>query len=568
MGLYRPKNAVGRYYSVLFSLPHWKVLASAIIAILFLAVAFLRYESVPFIVNTVVTITILEIYRRVVRNTVFHKLKRRVGLAFTTLVYSLIYYVIFGDWRVSIISTAIMLTIVIQGLDGTRWWRYIVAIIPPLLTLLFIDEVAFEFPSTYILLLSLCFLLIVLLDLAVYIVIGRHRINGFKAPDIGSLFLRNWLNGDREIERVFDGLGVYQNVASRVIRTNNFALIYTDLHYGPFSNTGSSQLPMIIRSIYSKLGLDVYLLHGFGSHDRNIASSKYVKDYLTRLETTIFDDCREQLKYHGSFKVSSRSYWEITGIVLDKLSLLIVSRPVKGIDDLPYELQVEYALKAKDLGIGDLILIDAHNWEKQDEMDFEELRRTLEESLVLIEKLRSRIPEKPLVKHHCFKTSAPGLIEGEACLLQIWSSNYEKTVLLLLRGNNMEPGLREDLAGLIRKSLGEEVIVEVLTNDEHSETGIRANITYIPVHNSESFKKDLEAQLERFKTIDPVEKLCVSKMNLNVKLLGDSAFQLEQLVRKSYVESALLLIAYAFLTPILLKFIWDFIWDAQGFRPF
>jgi putative membrane protein len=568
MGLYRPKNAVGRYYSVLFSLPHWKVLASAIIAILFLAVAFLRYESVPFIVNTVVTITILEIYRRVVRNTVFHKLKRRVGLAFTTLVYSLIYYVIFGDWRVSIISTAIMLTIVIQGLDGTRWWRYIVAIIPPILTLLFIDEVAFEFPSTYIFLLSLCFLLIVLLDLAVYIVIGRHRINGFKAPDLGSLFLRNWLNGDREIEGVFDGLGVYQNVASRVFRTNNFALIYTDLHYGPFSNTGSSQLPMIIRNIYSKLGLDVYLLHGFGSHDRNIASSKYVKDYLTRLETTIFDDCREQLKYHGSFKVSSRSYWEITGIVFDKLSLLIVSRPVKGIDDLPYELQVEYALKAKDLGIGDLILIDAHNWEKQDEMDFEELRRTLEESLVLIEKLRSRIPEKPLVKHHCFKTSAPGLIEGEACLLQIWSSNYEKTVLLLLRGNNMEPGLREDLAGLIRKSLGEEVIVEVLTNDEHSETGIRANITYIPVHNSESFKKDLEVQLERFKTIEPVEKLCVSKMNLNVKLLGDSAFQLEQLVRKSYVESALLLIAYAFLTPILLKFIWDLIWDAQGFRPF
>ncbi len=558
MGLYRPKTAVGKYYSILFSLPHWKILAASIIGVLLLTVALLRDESIPFITNTIITLVVLEVYRRITKNTVFHKLKRRVGLSLTVLIYSLINYVLLRDWRVSTISSAILLTIVIQGLDGTRWWRYIVAVLPPLVTLLLIDQAILEFPSIYISSLSFSLLLIVLLDLTVYAVMGRHRINGFKAPDLGSLFLRNWLNGDREIEKVFDSLGVYHNVTSYILRTNSFALLYTDLHYGPFSNTGSSQLPLLIRDAYSKLGLDVYLLHGFGSHDRNIASSKYVKDYLSRLETVILEDCEEELKYHGSFKARSRDYWEITGIVFDKVAFLIVSRPVKGIDDLPYELQVEYALKAKNLGLGDVILVDAHNWERQEEMDFEELGEALEESLGLVEKMRSRRPEKPLIKHLCFKTDAPGLIDGEACLLQIWSLNYERLVLLLLRGNNMEPGLRDTLVELIRNSLGGEVIAEVLTNDEHTETGIRANITYIPVHYSDSLRRDLEAQLERFKNIEPGGKLCVIKENLNVKLLGDSAFQLEQLVRKSYVESALLLIAYAFLTPVLLKLIWVF----------
>ncbi|WP_448577669.1 DUF2070 family protein [Thermosphaera sp.] len=556
MGLYRPKTTVGKYYSILFSLPHWKVLAVAIIGILLLTVVILRYESTPFIMNTLLTLFVLEVYGRIVRGTVFHKLKRRVGLSLTILVYSLINYVLLKDWRVSTISTAIMFVIVIQGLDGTRWWRYIVAVTPSFLTLLIIDQIILEFPNVYTRLLFLSFLLIIFLDLVIYVVMGRHRINGFKAPDLGSLFLRNWLNGDKEIEKVFEKLGVYHNVTSYILRTDGFALVYTDLHYGPFSNTGSSQLPMLIRNTYLKLGLDVYLLHGFGSHDRNIASSDYVKDYLARLETAILDNCGKELKYHGSFKVKGKDYWEVTGIVFDKVSFLIVSRPVKGIDDLPYELQVEYALKAKHLGLGDVILVDAHNWERQEEMDFEELRKTLDESLGLVEKIRSRVPEQPLAKHLCFKTNAPGLIEGEACLLQIGSSTYEETILLLLRGNNMEPGLRDNLVELLRKSLGGEVIAEVLTNDEHTETGIRANITYIPVHYSDNLRRDLEVQLERFKTIKPHGRICVNEENLNVKLFGKSAFQLEQLVKKSYVESAFLLIAYAFATPVLLKFIW------------
>ncbi|MEM4433940.1 MAG: DUF2070 family protein [Thermosphaera sp.] len=558
MGLYHPRTAVSKYYSILFSLPHWKLITLIMIFLLSLTVVLLGKGSVPFILNTVFVLLTLVMYRKIHGRTVFWKLKRITGMSLTILIYSILYYVLSRDWRLSSVSSAILFIIVLQGLDGTSWWRYIIGILPSFLTVIVYENIVSStemFDVIYPLIMS--YSIIILLNILIYEIMGRRRINGFKAPDIGSLFLQNWLNGSREIEEVFERLGVFSNVSTYVVKSNGFALIYTDLHYGPFSNTGSSQLPMLVREDCVKVGLDVFLLHGFGSHDRNIASSKYMKDYLRQLIPLLFENCNTFLKYHGAFKNKFENNWEVTGIVFDKVSFLIVSRPLMGIDDLPYEFQTEYGLKAKEYGLGDLILIDAHNWEKQEEIDLHGLRKALDESLSIVKELRAREPEDTFVKHHCFTTQAPGLIKGEVCILQIRGVTHEKVVLLLLRGNNMAPGLRDTLLGLLRNKLGNDAIIEVLTNDEHTETGVRANITYIPVHNSEQLTRDLSEHIDRFNGLKEDLGICLKKGRMNVKLMGDAAILLEKILRESYVESAVLLVSYAFLTPWIVKFLWN-----------
>ncbi|MEM4748503.1 MAG: DUF2070 domain-containing protein, partial [Thermosphaera sp.] len=92
---------------------------------------------------------------------------------------------------------------------------------------------------------------------------------------------------------------------------------------------------------------------------------------------------------------------------------------------------------------------------------------------------------------------------------------------------------------------------------EHTETGVRANITYIPVHNSEQLTRDLSEHIDRFNGLKEDLGICLKKGRMNVKLMGDAAILLEKILRESYVESAVLLVSYAFLTPWIVKFLWN-----------
>ncbi|MEM1843220.1 MAG: DUF2070 family protein, partial [Desulfurococcaceae archaeon] len=550
--IYKPKTVISRYYTILFTLPRWQYLAATFIALGAVLVASMREGSYPLLISSFATYAILEVYARLCRRTVFYKVKRRIGLALAVLVYSAVFAAITRHSMVSVISSTAVVAVIVFGLDGTSASRIPLIVAPQMVTL-----VAMRFLGYYggneILTGLLVALILVLINLSMYMFMSRRRVNGCALSELGMLFLRNWLDKKTEIELAFEELGEYQYVNPRIIEFGDLAVVYTDVHYGPFSNIGSSRLPELLSKTFKRLGFrDVIALHGLGSHDRNIVSSKQVSEYIEYLTKTYLGDEKTQLLYHGAFSIRDDE-WLVLGIVFDKLSILVVSRPYKGIDDLPYAVQVDYEIKAKSVGLGDVVIIDAHNWELQEEPSLEKLDIVLEKSLAEIARLKSKKPVEVYYKYKCFEAPAPGVVNGDACILCITGENREEACLIYLRGNNVKPNVRDVL--LREASALETELIEVLTNDEHSETGTRAYIAYIPVHESPELVEAVRRASEALRKAPYRKSAWLYTCRLNLKLMGRSVHEIKKRLGISVREAAILLLAYVFLTPVVLMLV-------------
>ena len=550
MRLYRPKSVVSKYYAILFSLPHWRVLAGFIIGILCLIVLFMGEASKPFILYFFSAVIVLYVYSRLTPGTVFWKFKRILGLALTSLLYVLIYTKLLGDWVAAVAASASLISVVVLGLDGTRLWRYSVPI--ALATLpLSIGWLVGGLKKVTLVNALLATVLISLTDFIIYKIINRRGIDGYGAGDIGTLFLKNWLDKDKSIETFFEEVGSPRDVELAVLKSGETILIHTSLHYGPFSNVGSSLLPEELERVFAGK-YSIVVFHGFGSHDRDVVSGREASK-LTQLIISGALSEGEELMYHGSFAVSGPSSWRVVGLVFDKLLLLLISRPVLGIDDLPYSFSLKYSRIALEKLGSKLLLVETHNWERPGPPDTkgldEALTRAVEEAAIV----KRSNPTPVLVRSLTIKVNSPGVVNGVARLVEFKGEDGRSPVLLVFfRGNNMAPGSRDEVI----KALSGEFngLIEVLTNDEHIETGVRAHITYVPVHITEEALSSLKEGLKRLIEKPYSRGLRLTTFRLKLKLLNNVAYELEYLLKKSYLETTLLLIAYVFLvSPILAR---------------
>jgi len=547
--IYKPRARVRKYYLVLFSLPKWQYLVLALLLLSITVLLTIGVSSYPLLLNALLVFLYMRLYALYYKETVFYKIKRSLGLALATLIYSSILLVLTRNTLLIITSTVTLTITVILGLDGTSLQRYLIAVLPQATTLIimrFLNHITTRVFFTWLLVL----VLLVLVDVIIYLYMSRRKLGEVPAPDIGTLFLRNWLDKRTEIEEVFERLGEEVTVNPRIIEFGDVLVVYTDVHYGPFSNIGSSKLPVILSENFKRLGKKVLALHGLGSHDRNIVSATYTAKYREKLLSEYLSGDKRDLLYQGGF-CSEYYEWRLCGIVFDKVSVIFISRPHAGIDDLPYDIQVEYEFKAKKLGLGELILVDSHNWELQKQLDLDVLRAALNNALKHVYEIKQRTPIPPLHRHICFKAKAQGLIDDDVCLLCIEGASRERFCLIYMRGNNMKPYVR-DLLLKQAKPLGTD-LVEVLTNDEHSETGIRASIIYIPVHESAELLRAIREKSEELIKITPKSGSFLYTLRDNVKLMGKVALYLEQLLEISIKETAILLLTYVFLTPIALR---------------
>ncbi|MEM0224640.1 MAG: DUF2070 family protein [Desulfurococcaceae archaeon] len=552
MDIYRPKAIVSKYYTILFTLPNWQILAAILMATGLVVVLSMGKYALLILLNSLLVFVTLHVYSKIFKQSVFHKIKRLIGMSLAILVYTSIFSLLTNKVLVAIVSSVTMLAVVVMGLDGTSSLRITIPTAPPCITLLVAYFLGYYTIFQVVVGLLLVFAL-VFLDLLIYSFMSRRKIDHYSLPDLGTLFLRNWLDRRTDIEKAFDQIGEIQYVNPRIIELGDLALIYTDVHYGPFSNIGSSRLPIVLTDAFKKIGYrNILTLHGLGSHDRNIASSYYTSKYVEELVKSLVSNDGKRLLYKGAFSVKN-SDWQLIGIVFDKLSFIVVSRPGKGIDDLPYGIQLEYELKARNRGLGDIVILDAHNWELQEEPDLDDLRKLLDITLGKIEEYQKREPVEVLYRYKCFESNAPGLVSGYGCIVCISGENREEACILYLRGNNMKPGARDSLLKAM-KNIGT-AYVEVITNDEHSETGTRAHIAYIPVHDSRDLVRDVENASMEIRNIKPLTGARIYNCRMNLKLMGNSVDLIKKQLSPSLRESSVLLLFYVFGTPLILSFL-------------
>lgn len=550
MDIYKPKAIVSRYYTILFTLPNWQVLATILLIAGLIVILSMGERSSLLVLNSLLVFITLRMYSWIYKHSVFHKAKRSIGMSLATLVYSSIFALITGKNLVAIVSSVTMLTVVIMGLDGTSLMRSIIPL-TPVCTTLFVAYFLNYYSKSEIVVSLLFVFILVFIDLLIYLYLSRRRIKQYSLPDLGTMFLRNWLDKKTDIEEVFDQVGEIHSVCPRIIELGDLALVYTDVHYGPFSNIGSSRLPILLTDAFKKTRFkSVLTLHGLGSHDRNIASSNQTNKYVEELVKSLISNNGNCLLYKGAFSIRNDE-WQLLSIVFDKLSIIIISRPRKGIDDLPYDIQLEYGLKAHNRGLGSIVILDSHNWELQEEPDLNSLRELLDQALNKIEEYMNKEPVEVLHKHKCFESRAPGLVNGYGCIICLSGEGKQEVCILYLRGNNMKPGARDSLLKSM-EPLGAPYM-EVLTNDEHSETGTRAHIAYIPVHDSHNLLRDIENISMELKKVEYSRGARLYSYRLDLKLMGSSVDLIKKQLGPSLRESSILLLLYVFSTPLILS---------------
>ncbi|MEM1921338.1 MAG: DUF2070 family protein [Desulfurococcaceae archaeon] len=541
-------SVFNRYYKVLIRIPSTKFMLILMLIVFGLSYLFMKSTCLIFIYYFLVLTICLIIYTRVFVKSVFYRFKRILFLTLFTLVYSLLVFM-FTNILISIISSIVILIIAIQSLDGNNIYRYFVCTIPLYVTSVTLyvfgifskEEVVFTIIGSIVL---------IIIDYFIYVFLSRYKFNGFKSVDLATMYMWNWLEKRNDIEDVFLNLSIGEKIYPCLLKTNSTVIIYTDIHYGPFSNTGSSELPRKLSLFFGDMNLNSIVLHGLGSHERNLSHSKYI-DSLLQVFEKLYYEKGIGLKYHGLFKIMNNE-WELTCIVFSNISLIIVSRPGRGIEDLPYSLQRDLQIKALDRNLGRVIIIDAHNWVLESNYDTDSLEKLLFEALDYIDYFKKNEPVDVLIKSTCVERNLPGVIDGEICLLELMGVDGRgRLILVYFRGNNIEPNLRNELINYIREKTGS-TNVEVLSNDEHSETGVYARTTYIPVKKHPHVFEAIDGLINDLKNKSFDNQLYYSETSLNCLLMGENVYKLVELLNKTYPAAFVSVIGYVVLSPFLI----------------
>lgn len=548
MKLYKPRNQVSKYYSFLFTLPKLSALSAFFAASILLTVIWLQRGSLLYVANALALQLTLLIYTRLNRESAFHKLSRRIGLGLVVFLYSLAIGLVTGKWYLGVGASSSIIYAVVLGIDGTRAPRYLVGLSPALITsITWIIAAGNARQALYCALISAAF---GLMDAAIYLYLSRRKVGDYPSTEWGTLFLKNWLDKRRDIERAFESISEPAIVKPRIFGLGDLYLVYTDIHYGPFANVGSGDFPEILSSAFSKRGLRAICLHGFGSHDRDLASSGESLKLAEKVLASLGEPGWEPLKLK-CVRALSESGYSILLLAFDRAAIAFVSRPGKGIDDPPYYVQARAEGVLGGRGI-DPILIDSHNWELGAGRE-EGAPPGLAEAIAgEIAKCQDEAPGEVLYRYECFVSSSPGLIKGEGCVIEIRKAGSgEGAVLVYLRGNNITPGARDEILGAVRRACGD-LPAEVFTNDEHTETGTLASFVYIPIHPTPALLESIEEACRALAAKPYSAGLYYKKLEAEARVLGRGSEELKELLRKSFAESFILLTTYAFVIPWLL----------------
>lgn len=542
--IYKPNSELSKYYSFIFKLPskYTVLLLTLIVNIIIYIIS--GQLVLYYIMYYAVVLSIVWIYGLII-DSPYKRVKRSLALAMITEIYAFIIGMI--NIGLGIASSTVFIILGILGIDGTSVGRYILSIIPPATALLILNM------YDYIPLL----IVPVVLDYFIYKVMSVHKVDKYPAPELGSMFLRNILEKKRDIEKVFDDLSSEEIVHPRIIfGDNKLFLLYSDIHYGPFSNTGSSMLPSLIHNKLNDRYESVVVLHGMGSHDRNLPTLEETERFVERIINSLSENS-EQLKFYGFDRISDEE-WDLLLVVLDKLSIIFISRN-DGIDDLPYELQVEYELKARQLGLGDLILVDCHNHELESKPNITNLKKLLDTAISRINEIKKGIDGKEgtiIYRTKTVEARSPGVIGSKITILQLGKDPKNLVTLIYIPGNNMEPGLRNKIRSILNGKYNIDIrSIEVFTSDEHTETGIRSSTIYIPVLSTDKLLEAIVNGYQRLLNEEFETDLRYMKLDIKVKLMKDSAWKLLELVRKSFKISFILILTYIILIPFILYLI-------------
>ncbi len=349
-------------------------------------------------------------------------------------------------------------------------------------------------------------------------------------------FLEHWLNHDPgSLEENLSTLGSTDTIRTSIIaffgRKEKLkgALVVSSFHPGPYRDLGSGGLPSLLKQhLEEKFGGVVHVPHGISGHQSNIITRADVQKLLRDVEA--------QYPSKPTTAVASAMARSRVGVatasaqVFDHTALVTLTMSPKDMEDMPLELGEKISRDAGRFGLG-VVVVDAHNSMR------EETFVTPEQSDLLGKAASHAMSALSNGEWLGFKTGfaqdaledfslEDGIGPGGVSVF-IVSIGIQTVAYITIDGNNMEPGLREEILGSLKDLHVSDG--EVMTTDTHLVTGlVRSPLGYYPVG----------ARLEKPLLIDRVRRtvmraisdlddsmIGVGHSNVEVRVLGKETFQ-------------------------------------------
>ena len=290
-------------------------------------------------------------------------------------------------------------------------------------------------------------------------------------------FMLNWVVGlNAPFEKLLEELGKNELIEVMLLKFDALkpkaAIIVPFVHPGPFKNIGSSLLPSQLKNSFEKeFNCDACVPLGILGHELDLASQTQNKKIIKAvIEASNFVTLADKASPFVRTTMNSiTSSCQIFG----KNAFFSFTLSPQTTEDLPQELGTFVRDEAKKQGIECSIVVNAHNsLTNKTEMNIS--LKTLKDVALKSLKKSLSLPHYPF--EIGIKTVFPkeftlkdGMGPGGITSLVV-NVAEQKTVYVVIDGNNMLSGLREEIILMLKSNGFHEV--EIFTTDTHAVSAI------------------------------------------------------------------------------------------------
>ncbi|HEX2471718.1 MAG TPA: DUF2070 family protein, partial [Nitrososphaera sp.] len=287
------------------------------------------------------------------------------------------------------------------------------------------------------------------------------------------------------IEELIEARAHENVIATKVIRFSfagdQAVIILPDVHPGPFSMVGGSNLPFLLYERFAKRAL---VMHSVSDHSLNIPSKKEVEKYIKDLGQMTTKEKGDTCSAPVQVKINNSTS---TGIAFGNTAIVMLSLAPTGMEDIPRSVSSELESFGATIGFPDVLVVDCHNamGKHLNDSDRKDLIASAKQCLDQLKKQSQKhfkvgFASLDDVDHRIDQTEELGQGGLAVLVISIDNKNY---AIGWADSNNMENTVRDYIVSKIN---GDATMLEICSSDTHSTSGKRTREGYFALGTTTS----------------------------------------------------------------------------------
>ena len=377
-----------------------------------------------------------------------------------------------------------------------------------------IRELEYMTPEMFLVLAFICLLCAFAVWLFLVLVDRPWRSSlGVSGLDFVRGFVGHIAEGSRELEDFFEGLGEEALVPVSVLSIRRLdgdekaRFVLPMIHPGPMGDIGGGNLPERVAADADGLAFPP---HATAGHDFNLVTEREVDTILEKA-----DEAYDRIEYStvgSQSHVVEEGEATLTGQAFGDDALIVNTFSPGCADDVDYAVGLSVRSEARNGGLEDVLLVDAHNC--NDGLDGDDLGHVVPGSQRSFDmyngarKLGDLLTDADRGDLRCgVAWDETDWIPREGIgplgvRVAVFEVDGQRTAYVLIDGNNMEPGLREKII----EGLDAVDAAEVMTTDTHVVNTVEAeNQVGDAIDDEELLAVIDELVAEAIDDLEPVE---------------------------------------------------------------